>query len=62
MPYGILRGSEEDTGMQNNAFSDSAVHGALLNSGLTATYRNLEGRLTLSAPGTPIPDLPPEGV
>jgi hypothetical protein len=48
--------------MQNNAFPDSAVHGALLNTGLIATYRNLESRLALTAPGTPVPDLAPDGV
>lgn len=48
--------------MQNKSFPDSAVHDALLNTGLIASYRNLESRLALTAPGTPVPDLAPECV
>jgi hypothetical protein len=48
--------------MENHSFPDSAVHGALLNTGLIASYRNLESRLALAVRGAPIPDLAPEGV
>jgi len=48
--------------MEDSSFPDSAVHGALLNTGLIASYRNLESRLALLTSATVIADLAPEGV
>jgi hypothetical protein len=48
--------------MDIKVFPDCAVHEALLNTGLIASYRNLESRLALAVTGTPLRDLAPEGV
>jgi hypothetical protein len=48
--------------MEDSFFPYSAVHGALLNTGLIASYRNLESRLALLTSATVIADLAPEGV
>jgi hypothetical protein len=48
--------------MEDNPFPDSAVHGALLNTGVIASYRNSKSRLALVVRGTVPPHPASEGV
>jgi hypothetical protein len=54
--------AKERTAMTMQAFPDSAVHDALMTTGLIANYRLLEGQLALAHYRAPIPDLAPVGV